>query len=232
MTDAVFLIIYFIFFSVLFSKIPSIVGWERDEFILLVGTFHMVNSLFLSIFYPNLVMLPEHIKGGTLDHFLLKPMEAQLLISIHTIDIGSLFNILLGLSLVISSALNLSLSFTLGQILGFFLTILSGISILYNLFFIIVASSFWLQDASWCASLYLTLNNYMDKPMEIYPGVIRRVLIYFVPMALVANIPSGILLNRDVKYFILIELLIMGILFCLSRKIWNTGINKYESASS
>lgn len=120
MTDAVFLIIYFIFFSVLFSKIPSIVGWERDEFILLVGTFHMVNSLFLSIFYPNLVMLPEHIKGGTLDHFLLKPMEAQLLISIHTIDIGSLFNILLGLSLVISSALNLSLSFTLGQILGFF----------------------------------------------------------------------------------------------------------------
>ncbi len=231
-TDAVFLLIYFIFFSVLFTKIPEVAGWKKDELLLLIGTFHIINSLFLSIFYPNLVMVPEHIKRGTLDNFLLKPMESQILLSINNIDIGSLCNVFLGLILVSLSTVNLTIAYSLEGVLGYLFTIIVGLTILYHLFFIIILSSFWLQDASWCASFYLTLNNYMDKPAEIYTGVIGRILMYLVPLALVANIPAGILLERDIRTLILIELLVLAVASFLSRFLWKAGINKYESASS
>lgn len=231
-TDAVFLLIYFIFFSVLFTKVPEIAGWKNHEILLLIGTFHIINSFFLAIFYPNLAMVPEYIKSGTLDNFLLKPMETQFLISINTIDIGSLFNIFLGIILVTLSTINLGISYNIGQVLGYVFSIIIGITILYNLFFIIILSSFWLQEASWCSSLYLTLNNYMDKPAEIYTGIIGRILIYIFPLALVANIPASILLERNIENLIFIEILALTMLFLLSRLLWKSGISRYESASS
>ena len=73
------------------------------------------------------------------------------------------------------------------------------------------------------------------RPDSIYRGFIRKVLFTILPMALVASVPSRLLLygltSQNQKYLI-IQILIVSILLVLTRLFWKIGLKRYESAQS
>lgn len=230
-SDAVFLVVYYVFFSVLFTKVHSVAGWTKYELLLLVGTFHVINSLFLSLFFPNLLALPQHIRQGTLDAMILRPVDTQLVASVQDADLGSLANAALGGALVVHSALRLHLALTAGRVATYLLLVAVGTGMLYCLFFIVVATSFWLSEATWFFDLYATGNSFCDKPAAIYRGLAARVLMYLVPLAVVANAPAAVLVRRFTPE---LGVLALGGLFTLSlaaRILWGKGLRHYEGAS-
>ena len=73
------------------------------------------------------------------------------------------------------------------------------------------------------------------RPDSIYTGFIRKILFTILPMALVASVPSRILLygiNATNLKYLIVQILIVIILFMLTRIFWKKGMLRYESAQS
>ena len=73
------------------------------------------------------------------------------------------------------------------------------------------------------------------RPDSIYSGFIRKILFTILPMALVASVPARLLLNgltyQNQKYLIC-QVIVVIVLFLISRLIWTIGLKRYESAQS
>lgn len=230
-TDAIYLFVFIIYFSILFTKVPEIAGWSKYEMIMLLGTFHIIVSIFTSLFFPNLASIPAHVKNGSLDGLLKMPIDTQFVLSINNIDTGSTTNIILGLAFVIRAVIALNLNVDAVQIVNFIFFLFIGVGILYCTFFTVLMTSFWLQEGSWCISLFMTLYGFADKPMSIYKGLVGRIFMYLIPYALIANIPSGVLLNKDIQNYKLLAIMSLVLFFLLGRYLWKKGLKRYEGAS-
>lgn len=231
LSDSIYFVIYYIFYTVIFSYVPNINGWGKYEVLLLMGTFHIIISLFLGVFFPNLIQIPALVKSGQLDSYIVKPVNSQLLVSTRSIDGGSLMNVALGIAIICNSVIQLQLSLTLKVILLFLFYIMVGTLIMYSVLFIMLSTIFWLQDSSWSIGFFMTFNSFADKPVSIYKGLVYRFLVFIFPIGLVANIPASILLNNtdtNLQAWILIAAVT---LLYLSKKIWKKGITLYEGAS-
>lgn len=231
-SDSVFIFVYFVFYSIIYSYVSFINEWSKYEVILLMGTFHIVLSVFLAFFFPNLIQIPRLIIEGRLDEYLLRPVKTQFLVSFRYIDIGSLGNIILGVILVINSYRQLGLSFSLKSLLLYIMYILMGSLIMYSILFIFLSTAFWVQDSSWSIGFFMTLNSFADKPLSIFRGVLYRFLVYLFPIGLVANIPASSILEKDNHNLNFWIIIITIALLRLSNYIWRRGLNLYEGASS
>ena len=231
LSDSVFFIVYFIFYTVIYSYVSNINGWGKYEILLLMGTFHIVISLFTAFFVPNLAQIPGLVKSGGLDRFLVKPVNTQFLLSARTIDIGSLVNIVLGIAIVCISFFQLHVPVDAGKIILYVVYIGIGVLTLYSVLFILICTIFWLSDSSWSIRFFMTFNSFADKPISIYKGVMYRFLVYIFPIGLVANVPANILLDKDNDTYGFWLALAAISLFLLSKRIWKKGIELYEGAS-
>ena len=231
LSDSVFFLVYFIFYTVIYSYVSNINGWGKYEILLLMGTFHIVISLFTAFFVPNLAQIPGLVKSGGLDRFLVKPINTQFLLSTHVIDIGSLVNIILGIAIVSISFERIKITIVAANIMLYVIYIALGVLTLYSVLFILICSIFWLKDSTWSIKFFMTFNSFADKPVTIYKGVIYRLLVYIFPIGLVANVPANVILNKN-DYGLELCLGVMScVLFFLSRYIWKKGIRLYEGAS-
>lgn len=231
LSDSVYFIIYYIFYTVIFSYVPNINGWGKYEVLLLMGTFHILISLFLGVLFPNLGQIPGLVKSGQLDSYIVKPVNSQLLVSTHSVDGGSLMNAALGIAIVCNSVNKLQAVLSLMDILLFIFYILVGVSIMYSVFFIFLSTVFWLQDSSWSIGFLMTFHSFADKPVSIYKGLIYRFLVFIFPIGLVANVPAGILLDKAEQHLQVWLLFAAIVLFWLSKYIWQKGLRLYEGAS-
>lgn len=196
-----------------------------------MGTFHIIISLFLSLFFPNLIKIPDLVKSGKLDGILIKPIDGQFLLSTQTVDFGSLINVFLGIAIIIFSVFQLNITITIPNIIFFIFYIFIGVYILYNVLFILLSTIFWVQDSSWSISFFLTFNSFADKPIDIYKGMIYRLLTFIFPIGLVANIPASILLGKEIDYIKTWIIIAACILRLVAKCIWKKGICLYEGAS-
>lgn len=232
LSDSIFFYVYFIFYTVIFSYVPSINGWGKNDILLLMGTFHSIISLLVAFLMPNLVRIPELVKGGGLDGYIIKPIYSQFLISTRSIDFGSLTNVLLGIAIIISSAIQLEIKIRFVTVVFFIGYTFLGVFIMYNVLFIFLSTIFWLHDSSWSIGFFLSFNNFADKPVNIYKGIIYKFLVYLFPIGIVANVPASIILNKQ-DYSLEFWFIVASVLlFFTSRFIWNKGLQRYEGSST
>ena len=74
--------------------------------------------------------------------------------------------------------------------------------------------------------------KFASRPDSIYTGLTRKLLFSLIPMALVASVPTRILLYGLDIQLIIIQCLISLIFILLTIITWKRGIIRYESASS
>lgn len=231
LSDSIFFIVYFVFYTVVYSYVTNINGWGKYDVLLLMGTFHIIISLFTALFVPNLAQIPRLVKSGGLDRILVKPVNTQFLLCTRIIDIGSLVNIVLGIAIVCISFIQLNIPLEVGNVILYIIYIGLGVWILYNVLFILICTVFWLNDSSWSIKFFMTFNSFADKPISIYKGIIYRFLIYIFPIGLVANVPANILLNKENSAYAFLLTLSAIFLYGISKYIWKKGIALYEGAS-
>jgi ABC-2 type transport system permease protein len=66
---------------VLWGQRPTIAGWTLPEALLVTAWFTFLRALLDGAVQPSLIAVVEHIRKGTLDFVLLKPADAQFLVS-------------------------------------------------------------------------------------------------------------------------------------------------------
>ena len=71
---------------VVFQNRNEITGWTFPEMLLVLGWFVALKGFLEGAISPSLMNVIEHVRKGTLDFVLLKPVDAQLLVSLAKIE--------------------------------------------------------------------------------------------------------------------------------------------------
>jgi ABC-type uncharacterized transport system permease subunit len=82
--------------AVVYGQTGDLGGWQRDELVALIGVFMIVAGLLGLVVRPSLERLMEGIRLGTLDFDLLKPVDAQLMVSVRQVEVWRTIDIVLG----------------------------------------------------------------------------------------------------------------------------------------
>jgi hypothetical protein len=71
---------------VVFGVRRTVAGWSFPESMVVVGWFTLLHAVLEGAVSPSLTAVVEHVRHGTLDFFLLKPADAQFLVSTAKIE--------------------------------------------------------------------------------------------------------------------------------------------------
>ena len=218
--------------SIFFQNDGRIGGWEFEQALIIQGIYTILNGITNTWFNPNLTEIVKHIREGTLDFVLLKPIDSQFFISFKKITPSGLLEIMLGCCLLLYcikiNQINLNFSFlTLSMI-----TIICSICILYSLWFFISTTTIWFVK-TWNATEVLRSFLYIGRfPLNSFSLYIRIFFSVFIPIAFITTIPSEVFLGLSELWKILLEVLVAMIFLFSSRKFWLFALKFYSSASS
>ncbi|MBO8232055.1 ABC transporter permease [Prochlorococcus marinus str. MU1402] len=218
--------------SIFFQNNSSIGGWEFKQALIIQSIYTILNGITNTWFNPNLTEIVKHIREGTLDFVLLKPIDSQFFISLKKITPSGFLEIILGICLLLYcikiNQININLSFfTLCLI-----TIISSICILYSLWFFISTTTIWFVK-TWNATEVLRSFLYIGRfPLDSFSFSLRIFFSVFIPIAFITTIPSEVFLGISQFWKILLEVTVAMVFLFSSRKFWLFALKFYSSASS
>lgn len=219
-----------IFFKSIYLYTDLIAGWNEHEILLLVGISELLKTFLFVFFIENLTRIPSLINNGNLDKYLCLPISVRFLISFEKIDIGNIGSFPLAIFLIIYSLSNVQWP-NLIEIIFLFLSIIISLILCYSLWMIIICLSFWLKKLTGVSELFIGLLTFMRYPSQIFTGVLKILFLILFPIVVASNIPSEILLNKEILWINFLRLCVFAFtLFFVSTLIWNFALSKYESA--
>ena len=232
LVDAVFYGSHFFFFHIIFSFVNELgVFSSKDVQIFLVITF-LSDTFYMLLFSGNLFNLNKMIVRGDLDFVLLKPINAQFMISFRYVKSYTLVSLIILILLFIKMIYSSSQDIQLINIITFIISFFLGLSIWYSFDFIIGCISFWAKNFTVGGWLSHEIMKFSLRPDSIYTGFLRRTLFTIIPMALIMSIPTRMLLYEISVYYLLLQIIVSIIFLSLTRIVWHRGLKRYESASS
>ena len=218
--------------SIFFQNDGKIGDWEFEQALIIQGIYTILNGITNTWFNPNLTEIVKHIREGTLDFVLLKPIDSQFFISLKKINPSGFLEVILGFCLLLFciriNQINLNLTFlTLSLI-----TIICSICILYSLWFFISTTTIWFVK-TWNATEVLRSFLYVGRfPLNSFSFSIRIFFSIFIPIAFITTIPSEVFLGLSPFWNILLQIIVSGVLLFSSREFWLFALKYYSSASS
>lgn len=223
-----------VFIEVIFGYVEHIGDWTKWEVVLLVGTHQIIAQIFQAFFYVNLANLPELVRTGRLDFLLLQPIDTQFVVSAKQFGLDNLVNALVGVGFVIFALVKLQSMPTATQ-LGLYAVALGlGVMIHYSVLLSLAAASFWIVRAQGLIYGYYSLFNLGRYPDVIYRGMFKFVFSWIIPIIVVTNVPTRILIRLGDNPMALILQLALAALFVTvaTRLFWKRALRQYASASS
>ncbi len=222
------------FFGIIFGQVDRIGDWSKWEVILLLGTHQMVSQLFQAFFFTNVSNIPELVRTGKLDTLLALPIDSQFASSTKQFGLDSLLNAVLGGIVVLVSLYKLHIVPTAFSISLYVIAVGFGVVVHYSIMLSLAAVSFWIVRAQGLVYGYFNFLQIARYPDVIFPRLFRFVFSWILPVIIVANIPSRILIKPlNHPEWLMLHLVIAGAAaFFASRIFWRFALRHYSSASS
>ncbi len=218
--------------SIFFQNSNTIGGWNFEQALIIQGIYTLLNGVANTWFNPNLTEIVKHIREGTLDFVLLKPIDSQFFISLKRISPSGFLEIMLGIGILLYcfkiNQIHLNLSFLVLCLI----TIICSISILYSLWFFISTTTIWFVK-TWNATEVLRSFLYVGRfPLNSFSFSLRIFFSIFIPIAFITTIPSEVFLGLTQLWKIFLEVIVTSVFVITSRKFWLFALKFYTSASS
>ena len=217
---------------IIFSNTSLLGGWNLGEVLALLGVFHLVNALMNILIWPNTEAFNTAVRDGTLDYTLLKPADSMFLVTFSRMVIWRVWDLALGAVLIIVGVHRSGLNATLPQMLSFLLLAVTGSLILYSLWIVLIAATFWFTKFDNNVTILQALLDTGRYPSTIYPYWLRLLITFFIPIAVATTIPVQALRGELTAVQVLLFLGISMASFFVASRIWKAGIKKYSGASS
>jgi ABC-2 type transport system permease protein len=229
--NTVWFFFFLVILYVIFGKVKTVGGWNQSEASILAATLFIVNSI-CNLFTFSLMEIPEHVRKGTLDFVITKPVDSQFWVSARKFNFNEIGSFLAGLGLLFVSANDLSNKPNLGQYLLFFLCVGASCLILYGfqLFVMTLGIYFVRVDNLWV--FVETLTGLSRNPMDIFPKTLQRIFTYGIPIAFLSYVPASQIVKGANPTGMLLAYLYASLIFFGARFWWKFSLKHYSSASS
>ncbi len=216
--------------SLLYQNGHQLGGWSWHESLIVMGLFTFLEGVSASCLGPNLNNIVRHVREGTLDFILLKPIDGQFWLSTRNFSLWGLPNVLFGL--VISGYAAAKLHLSLAQCLAGILPLAVSVALLYGIWFTLATTSIWLVKVH---NLTFLLRSFLEAgrfPAVAYPAVYRFFFTFILPVAFLTTVPAQAMLGRARSGTLLLGLALTTLILVLGRIMWRGSLRFYTSASS
>lgn len=231
--ELVYLTSKILYVIVIYQTGIRVKGVSPDEIMLFIATFIIMTGIYTGFFMDNFYGLPEHIRNGTLDMYITKPISLQFMATLRHVNfVLPVPNFITGVIMLVIAANRLHLQMSFFNIGVYLLTLVSGTCVAYALFLAPQILSFWTVKTGAMIEIADRCWDFNNMPMTIYKQWMQRIGIFIIPVFFITNIPALFLVGR-MKGIYMIWAVIAPVLFLfLVRLFWKFAIKNYSSASS
>ena len=217
--------------SIIFSNTATLGGWGPGELLALLGVFRLVNTLMAALIWPNTEKFNTSVRDGSLDYMLLQPVSSQFLVSFSRIVIWRVWDIFLGVVLIVIG-IGMGGGVAPLNVAAFLLLAGSGTLIIYSLWITMIACTFWFVKFDNNVTILQALMDTGRYPATVYPVWLRLIVTFVVPIALATTVPLQAL-RGDLPWWQALLFLAIGVASLLiSARVWKAGVRRYSGASS
>jgi ABC-2 type transport system permease protein len=215
----------------------SIGGWGFYPAVIVFGFFMLLKAILEGAINPSLSAVVEHIRSGTLDFVLLKPADAQFLVSTARFDPWHVIDALAALLLVIYGVVKNAAS-PGGALPGVSAVVAAaalfvcGVLILYSIWILVICAAFYVVKVDNLSFLFTSVFDFARWPRSVFRGALLVLFTYVIPLVLMTSLPADALSGRLTFSQALWALSITALLIVASRLVWRGAIGRYTSASS
>lgn len=219
---------------VLFSQVHSLQGWNFAGALAILGVYLVVSALrglFIGPSLDALVGIEGEVLLGKFDYTLLRPVNTQFLASLRHWRLFALIDLSLGVGVLVSALVSSGQELSIGRMLVFMAALLAGVVTLYAILLAFTALVFWSPGMmfTWIFDGIFQMARY---PVGIYPGWLRLVLTWIVPVGVVTTIPAEALMGGLSLKVMLAALGLAVAAVIGASALFRGALRRYASASS
>jgi len=223
--------------AVLFGRIDALAGWSALEVGLLYGIGGVAFAL-ADLFASQVEYVAKHIKAGTFDRFLLRPMSPLLQLSADQFALRRSGRLVQpGVVLVIALA-GAGIHWTPARFFLVPVAVASGTAVFSAIWVLTSSISFWTVETQEFGNAFTYGGNHLTQyPIDVLGPWLRRLVTFVVPLAFVAYFPAAYLLDKPDPLGAPVETalaapVVAAILVLAARAVWLTAVRHYRSTGS
>jgi len=205
-------------------------GWDFEQALLVLGFFTLMNAFTNTILRVNLSRIVRHVRNGTLDFILLKPIDSQFWLSTRNFSAWGLPNAVYGLIVIIWAGTAMDLA--LAEYFVAIVPLMLGLIVLYSIWFMIGATSIWFVEVHNATHVLHTLLEAGRFPLTAYPVIYQFFFTFIVPVAFMTTVPAWVMLGDGTATWLTGGAAFAFGTFVASRLFWRFALRFYTSASS
>lgn len=218
--------------NIIFSNTTTLGGWGLGELIALLGVFRLVNTLMIALIWPNTEKFNQSIRDGSMDYTILQPVNSMFLVTFSRITVWRIWDLVLAVILIVVG-INMAGDITTPlNILTFILLAITGTIIIYSLWIVLIAMTFWFTKFDNNVTILQALMDSGRYPATVYPAWLRIIVTFIIPIAVATTIPLQALRGELGPDRILLFIGISIVSFWIATKVWGLGLKRYSGASS
>ncbi len=218
--------------SIIFNNTETLGGWGVGELVALLGVFRLVNTWMAALIWPNTEHFNQSVRDGSLDYSLLQPVNSMFLVTFSRISVWRIWDLVLAAILIVTG-IHLSGDITTPlSIFSFLVLTLSGALVLYSLWIVLIALTFWFTKFDNNVTILQALLDAGRYPVTVYPVWLQIIVTYLIPIAVATTIPLRALRGELGAGQILVFLGVGIASFWVASRVWKSGVKRYSGASS
>ena len=221
---------------VVYGVRKEVAGWSLNEALVVVAWFTLLRAVLEGAISPSLTAVVEHVRKGTLDFVLLKPADAQFLVSTAKFEPWRLIDVAGALVIFSYAFAKIGHWPSPAQVVTGLVFLALAVLILYSIWILVVSAAFWVIKVDNLSYLFGSLFDVGRWPIDVLRGVWRgtltMVFTFVFPVALMTTYPALALLGRLDGKTALLALAGGGVFAVVARWVWQRALAMYTSASS
>lgn len=221
--------IYFII-----NSIPSLNGWTFEQLGFLYG-FSMMPVAIDHLFTDELWRVAYfRVRNGDLDRCFLRPLPVLFQVIAETFQPEGFGELIVGVVMIAICGSKINVTWNFSLILVLVVATIFGAIIITSLKIIFSSMAFVFKRTGPLLQIIYNFIAYTRYPIGIYPKLIRFLLTFIIPFALVISLPvETVIFNTYSPYILSLAMIGVSIIFlAVSIVIWNFFERKYESTGS
>ncbi len=223
--------------AVIFGQVDALAGWSGAEVAALYGLAGLPFAV-ADLFVSQVELASRHIKAGSFDRFLLRPVWPLLQLSAGEFALrrsGRLIQPVLVLAVALPKV---DVDWTMARAAMIPLTLVSS-TVLFGAIWVITSSvAFWTVETQEFANAFTYGGNHLSQyPLDVLGAWLRRIATFVVPLAFAAYFPAAYVLGKPDPLGVSARVAFLSpvialVLAGLGRVVWGTAIRHYRSTGS
>lgn len=216
----------------IFLFTDSLIGWSRDEILLIYAMFQLPRGLD-HLLTDNIWLISRHIRMGTFDRYLTKPINVLYHIIIERFQFEALGELIVGISLLAYVTPSLAIEWSLPTLLAVLAMIIVGSIIYFSIKLITSTVAFWIRDSLTLMTVVYDLSSFVKNPIGIFPQTVQWIFTFIIPFAFTSYYPSAVLLGREDPLSLTFSGIAIAAVFSfLAYRFWLIGLRHYEASGT